>query len=88
MYQYPTEKPKLFTEEGQVAFLKVRDHTHRLIAKAGAVQMDKAISVATGDSWLLLACVDRMVELGELVEWTSQGEVSVQHRVFAAGQNR
>lgn len=84
MYKYETEKSKLFTEEGQITFLKVRDHTHRLVAEAGAVRMDKAVNVACGDAWLLLACVDRMVELGELEEVTTQG--FGQHRVFVSGR--
>ncbi len=85
MYQYSTERPKLFNEEGRVTFLKIRDHVANLVAQAGAVQMDKAISVVSRDSWLLLACVDRLVELGELAEVITQEDVAAQQRVFVAG---
>lgn len=81
MYKYDTEKEFLFTNDGQRMFLQIRDHVGRLLKDAGAVRLDKAISVATGDSWSMMACVDRMVELGELREITSNDVVG-QHRVF------
>lgn len=86
-YSYQTERPKLFTDEGQQMFLAVRDNANRLLASAGAVRMDKAIGVVTGDSWQMLACVDRMVELGELRELTNipvSPYVAGQYRVFVA----
>lgn len=85
MYNYATEKPKLFTDNGQVLFLEIRDRAHRLVAEAGAVRMDKAIGGSTGDSWEMIACVDRMVELGELAEVIIRGEVAGQHRIFVVG---
>ena len=51
MYKYDTEKEFLFTNDGQRMFLQIRDHVGRLLKDAGAVRLDKAISVATGDSW-------------------------------------
>ena len=81
-YDYVTLKPKLFTEEGQDLFVKIRDHVRRLLDQAGAVRMDNAISVGAGDSRLMLACVDRMVERGELDELTNPGQVPGQFRVF------
>ena len=81
MYTYEGEKRALFTEEGQVMFLKIRDNINRLLESAGAVRMQEAISVVTGSSWTMLACVDRMVELGEIREITGQG-VAGQYRVF------
>ena len=65
MYKYEEEKPKLFTDEGQRMFLKIRDKTHELLNQSGAVAMIKATG---GDSWMMLACVDRLVELGEIKE--------------------
>lgn len=32
--------------------------------------MDKVIIADSGDSWFLMACVDRLVELGEIREIT------------------
>ena len=81
MYSYETEKKEIFTEDGQVMFLKIRDHVNTLLKQAGAVRMQEAISKTTGSSWTMLACVDRMVELGELREITGSG-VAGQHRIF------
>ena len=50
------------------------------------MRLDKAISVATGDSWSMMACVDRMVELGELREITSNDVVG-QHRFSLTPRN-
>lgn len=83
MYNYQTEKPKIFTEDGQERFLKIRDNVQRLLKQSGAVMMEKAISAVTGDSWLPMACVDRLVELKEIREITKEG-VAGQHRVFVA----
>lgn len=78
-YDYATERPALFTESGQVMFLQIRDNAARLIAAAGAVRVQELIRDVGGDSWMMLACVDRLVELGELREVTSPG---------CAGQDR
>ena len=84
MYDYQTEKKKLWTEEGQVVFLKIRDNVKRLLNTAGAFTMDKAIQGSLGDSWLQLACVDRLVELNEIMEVTKKGTVAGQDRVFVS----
>ncbi len=81
-YSYQTQRPNLFTESGQVMFLKIRDRVKSLLSTAGAVRMQEATSESTGDSWDMLACVDRMVELKELKEVTAGWEVAGQHRVF------
>jgi len=80
MYDYPTEKKAIFTEDGQKMFLAIRDNVQSLLAKAGAVRMQEAISGQSGSSWEMLACVDRLVELGELKELTH--DVAGQFRVF------
>jgi hypothetical protein len=85
MYNYQSEKSKLFTEDGQVLFMSIRDRTKALVATAGAFTMEKAISGNSGDSWTMLACVDRMVELGELREITAPNSCSGQNRVFISG---
>lgn len=81
-YQYETEKSKLFTDEGQRHFLKVRDNVKELLSVAGAFRVDKVLS---GDSWFCLACIDRLVELGELEELTGK-QVAGQNRVFVKGR--
>lgn len=81
-YDYAVERPALFTEGGQVMFLKIRDRAGRLIGEAGAARMQEIIHECTGDSWAMLACVDRLVELGEIFEVTAGQKVAGQHRIF------
>lgn len=85
MYNYAIEKAGIFTEKGQVMFLKIRDNVGRLIENAGAVRQQEATRGVGGDSWFLLACLDRMVELGELREITGSNVVA-QHRVFVSNR--
>lgn len=80
-YDYKTIKPTLFTDNGQRMFLKIRDRVHGLLKQAGAVRMTEAIAGNTGSVWDMLACVDRMVELGEIVEITPKDAVG-QSRIF------
>lgn len=88
-YSYQALRPSLFTEENQRAFLKVRDHVRHLLKTAGAFTMGKAIpSGVAGDSWTQMAFVDRMVELGELVEVTRHSDVAGQFRVFVDPNDR
>jgi hypothetical protein len=89
MYDYETEKPKLFTEENQRLFLAIRDHAALLLEKAGAVRMQDAVGGFSGDSWALFACVDRLVELGELIEVTEHLRLCPeQNRVFVRGLSK
>ena len=86
MYNYIEEKKNLFTEEGVVVFLAVRDNAKALLKQAGAFRMQEAISgCGGGSSWTLLACVDRLVETKEIREITNDN-VAVQHRVFVSAQ--
>lgn len=82
MYRYEDERHKLFTDDGQRLFLKVRDHVHECLKMSGAVTMGKA-TAGSGDSWTLLAAVDRLVELEELTEVMRVG-CAGQDRVFVA----
>lgn len=81
-YDYATQRPYVFTEDGQGTFLKIRDTAHRLLAVSGAVMCTKLIDASSGDSWNLLACVDRLVELKELVEVPNPLSGAGQHRLF------
>lgn len=83
MYIYEEQKPHLLTDEGQRMFLRIRDHTHALLLKSGAVMMGNCMT-GGGDSWQILACVDRMVELGEIREVPNTYNNSVQYRLFVA----
>jgi len=81
MYKYEDLKPSLFTEDGQVMFLEIRDKSKELLKISGAFKMVNVISGVLGDSWKMLACVDRLVELNEIKEVTTKF-VSGQDRVF------
>jgi len=87
MYNYKEHRERVFTDEGQREFLKVRDHVQELLGRAGAVRMSEAMSVLTGDTWFILACVDRLVELGEIREITGE-DIAGQHRVFVSAKGR
>jgi len=82
-YKYEDEKPELFTENGSRMFLKYRDTAFYLLAKSGAIRMQELMTAAAtgGSSWTMMACVDRMIELGELRE-IPQDEPAGQHRIF------
>ena len=80
-YSYEAEKPKILTDEGQRKFLKVRDEADRLLEDAGAFMMFKPLKGIGGDSWTMMAYIDRLVELGEIEEIT-ESDVAGQHRVF------
>ena len=64
-YSYAEQKPFIFTDEGQQMFLKIRDKANKLYEIAGAFTIERVISGVSGDSWDMLACVDRLVELKE-----------------------
>jgi ABC-type dipeptide/oligopeptide/nickel transport system ATPase component len=66
-YDYQTERPKLFTEDGLDTFLRVREAVKMLTAKAGACTISAAVgNSGCGDSWTMLAALDLMKERGEI----------------------
>lgn len=84
MYNYQTQRPNLFTDEGQRAFLKVRDKVLKYLKESGAVRSGEIVrGCGCASSWDELACLDRMVELGEITEVTHPGTMG-QYRVFVA----
>lgn len=82
MYDYEKHKADIFTEGGQKMFLSIRDRANRLIDQAGAVSMGLVISGETGDTFKMLACVDRLVELKEINEVQMLHPVRGQNRIF------
>lgn len=85
-YEYMKERSTLFTEEGQLMLLRVRDFVQKALQLSGAVTMGRAIGAAgTGDTWMMLACADRLVELGEIRE-IQQNDVAAQCRVFVSAR--
>ena len=83
MYNYQTQRNFVFSEEGQKDFLEIRDQAKRLTKEAGAVTAHKLMCV-TGCTWDMLACIDRLVELGELIEIPNPISAAGQHRIFIA----
>lgn len=81
-YDYKTERKELFTEDGHVMFIKIRDTVKTLLHSAGAFRMQEALRNCSGSSWTMLACVDRLVELGEIREVTPQNSCAGQYRIF------
>lgn len=87
-YLYSEQREKLFTEKGQVLFMKVRDRVKEILPTCRAFRMDVLLDAGWdvfADPWDVLACVDRMVELGELTE-CRYGECAGQHRVFMSNR--
>lgn len=83
MYVYQTEKPAIFTEEGQETFLEIRDKVQRMLKQNGVVMLENIIHGISGDTWMQMACVDRLVELKEIKE-IKQDNILSQHRIFVS----
>lgn len=81
-YNYYHEKERLTSWDGLDMFVKIRDRAKSLLKTAGCFRMDSVLSVSSGDVWQMMACVDRMVELGEIIEVTTSDKVAGQHRIF------
>lgn len=82
MYKYEDLKPSIFTEDGQKMFLSIRDKCEALLEVAGCFTMGAAIRKQTGDSWKMLACVDRLLELKEIREIKQSNNIAGQDRIF------
>ena len=83
MYNYQEQRSYIFTEDGQIEFLKIRDKVKDLLRKFGAVTMEKILHGFTGTNWHHMACVDRLVELGEIKEVDQKKDyVPGQYRIF------
>lgn len=81
MYKYEDMKEQLFTQDGHKISIKIMQIVNSILNKYSCVIMQDAIKGCSGDTWLMMACVDRLVELGELVEISRDG-CKCQHRVF------
>jgi hypothetical protein len=81
-YVYQEEKPKLLTDAGQRLFLRFRDRTQQLLKTSGAARAHELMAGFSGDSWVLLACIDRLVELGELRLIEQADHVATQAQIY------
>lgn len=79
-YEYQAERAELFTEQGQIRFIKIRDKVLAAMRLTGAFRLQE-LGIA---NWQDIACIDRMVELGELIEL--KRECWGQYRVFTTSQ--
>ena len=82
MYSYKEQRERIFTDEGQIVFLKVRDKVKELLEIAGAIQIINIINNMSGDGWLFLACFDRLLELKEITEIENTWNSAAQYRIF------
>lgn len=75
-YDYAAERKALFTEGGVKVLMKVRDKIRYHLASSGAFRLEEVDII----SWDEIACVDYLVEQGELVEF--KRKCWGQYRVF------
>ncbi len=84
MYKYNEIKSQIFLEENQQLFLAVRDNVKNLLDVVGVSIICLKDAIAgpdiLGDTFLMIACVDRLVELGEIREIPTTGRS--QDRLF------
>lgn len=63
-----------------------RDHVRKLLPQSGAVTCGAALNGARGgDSFTMLACVDYLVEIGELVPVHMDPATLTQNRIYTGG---
>lgn len=86
MYNYQTQVKNLFTPDGLKLYTAVRDRVKRLVEQTGAITMGRATSlpddIGAAEVWDMMACIDKMVEDGELEEVFRGQNCWAQHRVF------
>lgn len=61
------------------------DEAFKLCRQSGAVRADKLMCVG-GYSWQAMACIERLVEIGDLRELPSPADSPWQHKVFVLGR--
>ncbi len=87
MYKYQDFKSKLFTDKGQRLVMEALRNSQKLLKDAGAFRIFNALeNVDYPDTFYAMAIMDRLVELGELIEITSD-KVRGQDRVFISGHD-
>ena len=71
-YDYQTQKKEIFTEDGVLTLLRVRDTVQKLLEFSGAFTFNKVRKNISGtnESWTMFCAIDYMVEKEELREVT------------------
>ena len=80
-YRYADHESWLFSDEGQRAFLMVRDRVRDLLRLAGAFRAQEAMAGFTGNTDRFFAILDRMVVLGE-IRSVQRMDIVSQHQVY------
>jgi len=65
-YNYEEMREELFTEDGVDLLMQMRDHSTTLLFKAGAFSFEKVVRTVSGDTWLMMAALDYMIERKEI----------------------
>ncbi len=79
-YDYAIERKEIFSETGVKRLVEIRDKIKQHLFQSGAFRLQEA-GIA---GWEEIACIDYMVELGELIEL--KRECWGQYRVFTTPQ--
>lgn len=61
-YDYATERPKLFTEDGVRMLRRIEANVRRLLAESGCFYAEAAFKGISGDGWEMLAALDWLIE--------------------------
>lgn len=77
MYKYENYKEQLLTKDGQI---KLVETVNQINVLPKEFTMQDAFT--TGDTWLMIACVDYLCELGFLREVDPNPETWGQDRIF------
>lgn len=83
-YNYGTEKPKLFTENGVKMLRQIEKAADILLEKAGAFRQIEVTQNVSGDSFTMLACLDYLVEQNKIVRLRS--DCWGQYQVYSTPQ--
>lgn len=81
-YDYQKMHKEVFTNDGIRTLFNVRAKIKSALQIAGAVMAIKVIT-GPGDAWIGTACLDYLVELGEIRE-VEQEDCFLQHRIFVS----
>jgi hypothetical protein len=83
-YQYAEHRNRIFTEEGQRMFLEIHDAAKDLLSRSGAFTVEALMNHARtgGDSWLILACLDRLEELDKIRRIDQTVHVNGQDEIY------
>ena len=84
-YNYQEMRPQIFTEEGVKMMNEMRDKMREKLNSCGAFRANEVL--VSGDSWLMLAIIDFLVENGEIKEVTNKHDVPAQFRIFTKVYN-